>query len=55
MSKMDQFPNGRRAPTHVDIKLGSGLAANGSEQKVNAAEMTACLRQGGAMEMGMAA
>ena len=49
MSKMDLFPDGRHAPTYADIKLGSGLAANGSEQKVNTAEMTACLRQDGAM------
>ena len=49
MSKMDQFRDGRRVPTHADIQLGSGLAANGSEQEVNTAEMTACLRQDGAM------
>ncbi|MHA4838694.1 hypothetical protein [Sphingopyxis sp. MSC1_008] len=55
MSKMDLFHNGRHAPTHADIKLGSGLAANGNEQKVNITEMTAWLRQGGAMEMGTTA
>lgn len=39
MSKMNLFPTAVARRTYADIELGSGLAANGSEQKVNGAEM----------------
>lgn len=55
MSKLEPVRSRRRLPTRANIEAGSELAAKGSEQKVNSAEMTACLRHGGAMKMGTAA
>ena len=41
MSRMDHSVPADSLPTHANDALGSGLAANRNEQKVNAAGMTA--------------
>jgi len=55
MSRMDILPGDRCTRLIPIANLGPIWRQTGVNKKVNIAEMTACLRQGGVMEMGMTA